>query len=40
MIERKSAEISQSIADGNLNVTNKADLLKLFSQTYEQRNNI
>ena len=40
MIERKSAEISQSIADDNLNVTNKADLLKLFSQTYEQRNNI
>ena len=39
LIERRSNEISQSIADGNLNVGNKADILKLFADTYSRRNN-
>lgn len=39
LIERRSNEISQSIADGNLDVGNKADILKLFADTYSRRNN-
>ena len=39
LIERRSNEISKSIADGNLNVGNKADILKLFADTYSRRNN-
>lgn len=39
LIEGRSNEISQSIADGNLDVGNKADILKLFADTYSRRNN-
>lgn len=39
LIERRSNEISQSIADGNLDVGNKADILKLFADTYSRKNN-
>ena len=39
LIKDKAAEISKSIADGNLDVSNKADLLKLFADTYSKRNN-
>lgn len=35
LIKDKAAEISKSIADGNLDVSNKADLLKLFADTYK-----
>ena len=37
-IIRKSNEISESIANGNMNVSNKADLLKLFADTYQSKN--